>query len=154
VIPPTAEDLAADPDVAELIADLEAQRDVPRGLAPQGGGPAVERESLLAPTEIQTLPEGSMLVRRRARMVREASGAWALVLDNDSRVEAMGPTGDATRLVILPCQNLAAMERLAAGAAEEATFEVTARVLSFQGRNYAMPLMFSLMRAEDVRGLQ
>jgi hypothetical protein len=46
------------------------------------------------------------------------------------------------------------MERLAAGAAEEATFEVTARVLSFQGRNYAMPLMFSLMRAEDVRGLQ
>ncbi len=88
-----------------------------------------------------------MLVRRRARLVREPSGAWALALDND--------TGqDATRLVILPCQNLAAMERLAAGAAEEAEFEVTTRVLTFQGRNYAMPLMFSLMRAGDVRSLQ
>lgn len=143
-----ATDLSADPDVASLIADLEARRDVPRGLAPRAAaGAGSGRETLLTPTAIDTLPEGSMLVRRRARMVREASGAWSLALDNDSG-------HDATRMVILPCQNLAAMERLAAGAPEEVEFEVTARVLTFQGRNYATPLMFSLLRATDVRSLQ
>lgn len=146
--PPTADDLAANPDVAALIADLEARRNVPRGLSPRAlEAPAPSRESLLTPTEVDTLPEGTMIVRRRARMVRESTGAWALALDNDSGREA-------SRLVILPCQNLAAMERLAAGSAEEAEFEVTARVLTFQGRNYAMPLMFWLMRATDVRALQ
>jgi len=141
-------DLASDPNVAELIADLEERRDTPRGLAPRAaGGPGAARESLLTPTAIETLPEGTMLVRRRTRMVRETSGAWSLALDNDSG-------HDPSRLIILPCQNLAAMERLAAGAGEEAEFEVTARVLSFQGRNYAMPLMFWLMRAGELRALQ
>ena len=145
--PPTTEDLAADPDVASLIADLEARRNVPRGLAPRNAAAAPGRESLLEPTPVETIAEGTILVRRRARMVREATGAWTLVLDNDGGAEAAS-------MVILPCQNLAAMERLAAGLAEEAQFEVTARVLTFQGRNYAMPLMFSLLRASDVRGLQ
>lgn len=145
--PPTAEQMATDPDVASLIADLQSRRNVPRGLAPRAAETGTTRESLLTPTAIQTLPEGTMIVRRRARMVRETSGAWALALDNDAGQ-------DATRLVILPCQNLSAMEKLAAGQAEEAEFEVTARVLTFQGRNYAMPLMFWLMRGTDVRALQ
>lgn len=143
-----ARELTTDPDVADLIADLEERRDTPRGLAPRtAGGVGSTRESLLTPTTIETLPEGTMLVRRRARMVRESTGAWSLALDNDSG-------GEASRLIILPCQNLAAMERLAAGAAEEAEFEVTARILTFQGRNYAMPLMFWLMRSGEVRSLQ
>ncbi|MEZ6234012.1 MAG: hypothetical protein R3B68_07470 [Phycisphaerales bacterium] len=145
--PPTTEQLAADPDVASLIADLEARRNVPRGLAPRGAAPTPGRESLLEPVAVETIQEGTILVRRRARMVRESTGAWTLVLDNDGGTDAAG-------MVILPCQNLAAMERLAAGQADEAQFEVTARVLTFQGRNYAMPLMFSLLRASDVRGLQ
>ncbi|MCA9288911.1 MAG: hypothetical protein KDA05_10030 [Phycisphaerales bacterium] len=145
--PPTMQELAADPDVASLIADLEARRNVPRGLAPRTAAAAPGRESLLEPTAVETIQEGTILVRRRARMVRETTGAWTLVLDNDGGFEAAG-------MVILPCQNLAAMERLAAGQADEAQFEVTARVLTFQGRNYAMPLMFSLLRASDVRGLQ
>lgn len=143
--PPT--NLAADPDVASLIADLETQRNVPRGLAARTTVAPNSRESLLTPTSIETIPEGTMLVRRRARMVREGTGAWSLVLDNDSGQ-------NATRLIILPCQALAEMERLATGATEEAEFEITARILTFQSRNYAMPLMFALLRQSDVRSLQ
>lgn len=143
----TARELADDPDVSSLIADLEARRNVPRGLAPRAAAPAPMREGLLSQTSIQTIPEGTMLVRRRARMVREPSGAWVLTLDNDSG-------RDAARLIVLPCQNLTAMERLASGLTEEAQFEVTARVLTFQGRNYALPLLYSLLRSSDVRGLQ
>ena len=129
----------ADPAVQDLIRQLEAQREPQRGTEARGSAaPAAAEGKMLA--------EGKAVVRRRGRMVRMSGGEWGLAFDS-------GTAGDVKvdrPLALSPSLNLQRMEAWAMRSGDAASFEVSGRVLAYQGRNYLMPTMFQVTPASDL----
>lgn len=146
---PAAPGSPEEPGIDELIRSLEAQLDRPRGLglarAPEGPPPAQARDGVSDRTPT-ILPEGSMLIRRRGRLVRTSAGDTALAMDAD----ADAPPSLDPPMILAPCLLLERMERVALDRGEVMTFEVTGRVLAYQGRNYLLPTMFRVYPPGDV----
>ncbi len=131
-----------DPSVGDLIKQLEAQREAPRGAE----GRVAEAKAGVAKGDEVPLPEGQAIVRRRARMVRVAGGDWALAFDS-------GIGGDVKLdrpLTLSPCLNLQRMEAWAMRAGDATSFEVSGRVLAYQGRNYLIPTMYQVCPTTDI----
>lgn len=146
---PPASVPAGDPGTEDLIRVLEAQLDRPRGLglARAPDAPSPDGASDRKPT---ILPEGSMVIRRRGRLVRTSAGDTALAIDADADTPpALDPP-----MVLAPCLLLERMERVALDRGEEMTFEVTGRVLAYQGRNFLLPTMFRVYQPGDVERRQ
>lgn len=132
----------SDPSVQDLIKQLEAQRETPRGPERR----PVEAAPAAAAGEAALLPEGQAVVRRRGRLVRQAGGDWAMAFDN-------GAAGDVKidrPLTLSQCLNLQRMEAWAMRSGDAASFEVSGRVLAYQGRNYLIPTMFQVYPASDL----
>jgi hypothetical protein len=135
---------SGDPRVADLIKALESQREGTRVLEPtkplpasQAGGGAV-------------MPEGKTIVRRRGRMVRGGAGGWMFVMDSGTAGE-----GSVDRpLGLVPCMNLARMEALAGRTGDAQTFEVSGRVLTYEGRNYLVPTLYQTTVPSDLEPRQ
>ncbi|MBC7835607.1 MAG: hypothetical protein H7Y88_10985, partial [Phycisphaerales bacterium] len=87
------------------------------------------------------LAEGTFLPSRRGRMVRAPEGEWMYVFDADARGLSEAP------MVLMPCQNLAAMERITAQRGEGATFTVSGQVFAYKGKNYLLPALYIVNRA-------
>jgi hypothetical protein len=136
----------ADPAVEKILAELrEAGGDrrsaqplmpparkegVPSSVGPAGSGPAL-------------LPEGTFLASRRGRLAKSASGEWMFVVDS-------GAEGVAEpAMVLMPCQNLAGMERTAEQRGDAVTFSVSGQVFAYRERNYLLPAMYVLNRRTD-----
>lgn len=123
-----------DPDTAELLRELEAQRDTPRSIGSISAAPAAPAGEARA----DPLPEGTMISRRRGRLVRQADGQTALLINTDADTD---PSADPP-LTLAPCLVRERMEAQTARAGETLTFEVSGRVLVHEGRNYLVPSMF------------
>lgn len=139
---------AADPDVADLIKDLESGRDAapvasggaPTAATPRGGG--TESTPLLT--------EGTVLVGRRARLVRlgAAGGRYAAAFDNDPDSPASKP------LILLPCRTTEQLEWLAAAKGENVAFRLSGRTFVFEGRGYCLPTLAKALRPGDLAPMQ
>ena len=138
-----------DQAVEALVKRIEAERPGERAL----GDTSVLAEAVdpgrAGPAGVEARPDGELLVRRRARLIRMA-GAWRLAIDNDPD----GPHRSATMMVVLPCLNLERMERLAAERGENQTFEVSGIVTQYRRANYIVPTIYRLTRPGDVAPLQ
>ena len=149
--PKPADDGAADP--AGMINKLEGaarERDAARPVlaVPEPGGPPASTHA--TGPSVPTLPpekllrEGSMITSRRGRMIRQPDGDWALTFDAD----AAGKSEPA--LLLLPCLNLQAMERVAERGGEAATMSVSGIVTTYKSRNYLLPTMYMVNRPSDI----
>ena len=133
-----------EPEIADIVASLEAEREAHQPLAP------IRVDGADVPGSESVLKEGTFVLTRRGRMVRLETGQWAFVVD--SGADGM-PTLDPA-LVLTPCLNLQAMERLASDRGEELVIELTGRTLAYKQRAYLVPLMFQVARDEGIRPLQ
>jgi len=145
--PPTPS--AADPQIKELIRQLEAQRRGPRALE-RPGATAPARPAAVEADQAGLLKEGQAVVRRRGRMVRGGGGEWEFVFD---RGAAGDPSLDRP-MVMAPCLNLQRMEAQAALRGESATFEVSGQVRVYRGRNYLVPTLFQAYMANELEPRQ
>ncbi len=141
-----AEAPAADPSVTDLIKDLERDVDGPRALSRLPVAPAV--------TEAQAAslrgPDGTVLLSKRARLVRSAEedGRLAVVFDNDP--DSVG----GIPLVVLPCRAAESLEAIAASRGESTAYRVSGRVFVHDGKAYILPTLVQAVRRSDVRPLQ
>ncbi|MCE7974107.1 MAG: hypothetical protein DYG92_07245 [Leptolyngbya sp. PLA1] len=137
---------AADPSVTDLINDLERDVEAPRALSRLPVAPAV--------TEAQAAslrgPDGTVLLSKRARLVRSAEeeGRLAVVFDNDP--DSVG----GIPLVVLPCRAAESLEAIAASRGESTAYRVSGRVFVHEGKGYILPTLVQAVRRSDVRPLQ
>lgn len=139
---PTA---TSDDRLREMIADLEEKRGTPRALDPANLNLPATRKGDKALE--QTLAEGTLITRRRARLVRGAVAA-VLAFDNDPNSPSFPP------MPILPCRILEHLESTAAQHGEDLSFIVSGRVTTYQSRNFFLPTMYQAVRASDLTSAQ
>jgi hypothetical protein len=144
--PPTT---IADAEVEKILAEL---RDAGGGggdrrstlpLAPPARREAAPGAPAAAGPRPALLPEGTFLAARRGRLVRSAAGEWLFVVDSGAEGVAEPP------MLLLPCRNLAAMERLAEQRGDAVTFTVSGQVFVYRDRNCLLPVMYVLNRRTD-----
>ena len=128
----------------DLIRQLETQRGAPKAVEAPAGEGGAERLAGVA-------NEGTLLVNRRARLVRVAAdeGRFGAAFDK-------GAGGDKARMgamPILPCAALEGLEFLAANRGENVSFYVSGRVFVYNGRNYLLPTLVQATRAGDIAPL-
>lgn len=137
---------SGDPELADLIRSLEAQRARPAALE-RRANPS-ERSSTAEAREGAgtSLAEGGPLNRRRGRMVRDSAGRWVFTFDSGPKGEA----GTDAPLTLMPCQTLQRMEAWATRWGDGVTFTVSGSVYQHQGKGYLMPSAFLVNRSGDV----
>lgn len=133
------EGAARERDAARPVLAVPAPTDSATPTQPQSLGPTIPT---LPPEKL--LREGSMITSRRGRMIRQPDGDWALTFDAD----AAGKSEPA--LLLLPCMNLQAMERVAERGGEAATMSVSGIVTTYKSRNYLLPTMYMVNRPSDI----
>lgn len=101
-----------------------------------GGGGNIETRGRL-------LREGSFLASRRGRMVRSSSGEWVFTFDSDAQGKSDPP------MILMPCLNLMAMEKIAERAGEALTFTISGQVFVYHGKNYLLPTMYVINRGNE-----
>lgn len=139
----------ADPSTEDVLKQMEKERGNVPAPTPSTAPPAVEQPPAGPNGRVRTgrlLREGTFLVDRRGRMVRGANGEWMYTFDADAKGQA-DPT-----MVLMPCQKLEAMEKLAERYGESITFTLTGQVFAYKNRNYLLPGPFRVNRAnEDIK---
>lgn len=141
----------ADPQVADIIRDLEdnaALRPIPpNSLTPI---PAPESEATPKPVAPPLGEDGTLLVSRRARIVRLASaaGRFAAVFDNDPSSPAHEP------MILLPCRAVERLEAAASWRGDSTPFLISGRTYRYEGRTYLLPVLVLTQRASDVSPMQ
>jgi hypothetical protein len=139
--PPPPPPAATDPQVQDLIKQLEAQRRGPRALERTTPAEGAARPSAGEADQTKgLLPEGQAVVRRRGRMVRGGAGEWEFVFD---RGAAGDPSLDRP-MTLAPSLNLQRMEAFAAQKGDAASFEVSGQVRIYRGRNHLVPTLFQV----------
>ncbi len=146
VTPTTEARTADDPEVAELIKELETER----GQRLMQSPPAAETTEGENAEQPALTPEGTVMTNRRGRMVRLSgeSGRFAFMFDNGPDSPREAP------LVLLPSRLLQRMESVAATRGDEIVFNVSGRVLVYDGRNYLLPTLYRVERNDSVRPMQ
>lgn len=143
---PGAEETSGDPRVDAIVRDLEEARSEPRALS------AIKPLPAAAAGAEAPIPaaEGTLVVNRRGRLVRESGsqGRIAFAIDNDADAPAM------PAMVVLPCTVLERMELLAAAKGDELVFRVSGRVTTYAGRNYLLPTLAQVLPPSDVAPMQ
>lgn len=133
---------SSDPAVDDLIAELELQRRRPRALEAEHATPTQDKAP--AP-RADTLPEGTQILQRRARLVRNDT-ASTLVFE----AGAAGATSIDRPLRLLPSRLRERMEAWAGQLGDTASFTVSGVVYAHEGTNYLLPTAFTQNRPGDV----
>ena len=94
------------------------------------------------------LREGTFLASRRGRVIKTTGGEWQFHFDTSPENKADAP------MVLMPCLNLQAIEKLAVRGSEALSFTVSGQVFVYKGRNYLLPTMYSVNRRGDVTPAQ
>lgn len=141
----------------EVMKDLEkAAREVGRplpsatpgttpGVGPGAGPNAGPNAPGVATVSGSLLREGSFIASRAGRMARGAAGEWLLTFENDAKGTAIAP------MVLMPCLNLMAMEKLAERGGESISFTVSGQVFVYKGRNYLLPTLYTVNKPTDLK---
>ena len=150
--------LDEDPDVLDLLRELDAETAAPSGsqLNPQSIGPIQQRSNQHS-SQLQTAPpilapglrEGTLLIRRPARLDRSSDGAWMAIFDNDDK---SAPNG--IELTILPCALLMTMENQAIDFGDSARFVVSGRLYIHNNRGYLLPTFYQRLRTSNIKPWQ
>ena len=143
-----------DPSVDQIIKDMDKSK-TPRKVvgpankpAPESAGPTSRSKPATA-GRARVLREGTFLTSRRGRVVRSSGGEWEFAFDADAQGNA-DPS-----MIIMPCLNLAGMEKIAEKSGESATFTVTGQVFVYHNRNYLLPTLYQINHPErDIRTSQ
>lgn len=90
------------------------------------------------------LREGTFLASRRGRIVRLAGGEWQITFDADASGRGDPP------MILMPCLNLGAMEKLAERGGEALSFTVSGQVFVYKGKNYLLPTMYAVNRQGEL----
>ncbi|MCA9275823.1 MAG: hypothetical protein KDA29_07345 [Phycisphaerales bacterium] len=140
-----------DPEVKDLLRELER----PDPNDPRQDALSERLEALPRTPDRDTStatsgpPEGTLLLRRPARMVRNAQGAWSIVFDNDDPASAQ-----ADALTVLPCRALMRMEQYAMDQGDAARFLVSGRVYSYRGESFLLPTIAQRLGESDINSIQ
>lgn len=149
---------AADPRVTDLITRLEQNRQ-PRALdaamvgasapaAPAAPATRPAGATEFTPSALGALaPEGTLVIRSRARLTRPgwAAGRLVVAFDNDPKSPSRAP------MLMMPSRMLEQAEAMAGQLGEDATFLVSGRVTIHEGRNYFLPILVQRLPRGDVR---
>ncbi len=128
----------------EVMKDLEkAAREVGRPLP--GAAPATPVAPGVSTAPGGLMREGSFIASRSGRLARGAAGEWLLTFENDAKGAAIAP------MVLMPCLNLMAMEKLAERGGESLSFTVSGQVFVYKGRNYLLPTLYSVNKPTDLK---
>ncbi len=136
---PAAQPPAETPE--QIIKDLERAR--PTTPAPAVSPPANQPQApadTQATTGTKLLREGTFLTARRGRVARGVTGELLFTFDADAQGRSDGP------MVLLPCMNLAGMEKILDRAGESVTFTLSGQVFVYKGRNYILPTLYQVNR--------
>lgn len=139
-----------DPAVAELIRALEAQRGRPTtvetGMPPMDPAGREAEESRRQPStgDRLALPEGAMLINRRARLVRSGN-EWMLAFDTGLRADVfLDPP-----MALAPSLARERLEGWASVRGQNLRVDVTGRVLAYEGRNFLILLSYRLAPPDE-----
>jgi hypothetical protein len=138
-----AHSAARQPSPDDTIRDLERGRTPAPAATPAPTTPTTAPAPVAPAAEQQTarlLREGTFLSSRRGRLTRSVAGELLFTFDADARGRA------DPAMVMLPSQNLQAMERVIERAGETVTFTVSGQVYVYKGRNFLMPTLYQVNR--------
>ena len=134
----------SEPNIDQIIADLDkavgARKTGPASTRPAAPGPGIT--TVQEPTEPGVT--SGYLTARRSRIVRGADGLLTAVMDSGTAGRTEGP------MVLLPCQNLTALESIIDTGGEGTTFTLTGDVFVYRGRRYLLPSMYTVNRNTDI----
>lgn len=157
--PNPSQGLDEDPDVRDLLRELDAELQAPAGSQIQStrnisipSGARQEQQSQLQtapPTLAPGITEGALLIRRPARLDRAPDGSWMAIFDNDSPTAA-----DGIELTILPCSLLSTMEYQSIRFGDSARFVVSGRIYIHNNRGYLLPTFYQRLRTSDIKPWQ
>ncbi|MBX3385112.1 MAG: hypothetical protein KF768_00925 [Phycisphaeraceae bacterium] len=134
-----------EPTIQQIIEQLDRRVGSSRRVElPPGGGRAETNGADGSPGLSAPLVPGGFLAARRGRLVRSADGASLFVLDSGHTGRTESP------MVLMPSQNLARMESIAAAQGERVTFTVSGDVVVFRGQNHLLPRLFVVNRPTDL----
>lgn len=165
---------ADDPDVADLIKDLESKRGTSRAIdppsdlktpgearpvsEPASADPAVTPAGNTAgsPPAANTtpgsagsvIPEGTTLLNRRARLIRLTGGLLAAAFDGDTTSPAPAP------MPFLRCKMTQKLDEAARSRGEDLNLTVSGRITVYDGRNYLLPSLVQVATNGDIRPQQ
>ena len=111
--------------------------------------PTAPAAAEVAPVTIGRLQrEGTFLASRRGRVIKAPSGEWQYHFDTgpDNRLDAP--------MVLMPCLNLQAIEKLAERGGEALSFSMSGQVFVYKGRNFLLPTLYTVNRRGDVTPAQ
>ncbi|MEX0876932.1 MAG: hypothetical protein WD114_05690 [Phycisphaerales bacterium] len=156
---PEPSSIEADPAVRDLLDELEQQ------LSPDDAGDeqtsvherleSAQNRGIPRPPVVVNdrvppgFEEGTLILRRPARMTRGVTGAWTLVFDNDDPMAT-----DAPELTVLPCRALMRMEHIAMEQGDADQLLVSGRVYTYHGGLYFLPTLEQRVRAGELNPLQ
>jgi hypothetical protein len=150
------QELDEDPDVLDLLRELDKEDSTPSGVSLNSFRSvpnAASRES----SELQTAPpslapglrEGTLLIRKPARLNRASDGSWMAVFDNDDQTSPEG-----IELTILPCALLMTMENQVIRFGDSTKFVLSGRLYIHNDRGYILPTFYQRMRTSDIKPWQ
>mgnify|MGYP003125151162 CR=1 FL=1 len=150
--------LEADPAVRDLLNELNFDANPTDENRSQANRQAMHeqltpRHQLGGRQQVTTssagLKEGTLIMRRPARMIRNSSGAWTIVFDNDDPEHT-----DSIELIVEPCRMLMRMESIAMQSGDAGRLLVSGRVYAYKGANYILPTLIQRVRAQEINSLQ
>jgi hypothetical protein len=142
---------SGEPSIEQIVADLD------KAVGTTGGRKGAP-DAMVAPAPSEGAAGGSgggatesadsgatsgFLTARRARIVRSGDGSPMAVVDSGTGGRTEGP------MLLMPCQNLSAIETITDTAGEGTTFTLTGEVHVYKGRRYLLPTMYTVNRASD-----
>jgi len=120
----------------------------PRDSVNAGAAPTARAGGEFTPSALGALaPEGTLVIRSRARLTRPgwAAGRLVVAFDNDPKSPSRAP------MLMMPSRMLEQAESMAGQLGEDATFLVSGRVTIHEGRNYFLPILVQRLPRGDVR---
>ena len=145
-----------DPDVRDLLNELEFQTqptDEHRSATHKDLETPIiqtaQRKQATLPDASAGIEEGTLILRRPARMIRNNSGAWTIVFDTDQPNDQ-----NAIALIVEPCRMLMRMETIAMNEGDAGKLLVSGRVYTYKGSAYLLPTLMQRIRPQGINSLQ
>jgi len=146
--------LEDDPAVRDLLNELNfnaTPSDSNRQSASRETEPTTQltQRAQVTTTTTTGLDEGTLILRRPSRMIRNSTGAWTIIFDHDNPNST-----DAIDLIVEPCTMLMRLERIAMETGDAGQLLVSGRVYTYKGAHYILPTLMQRVRPQEINSLQ
>ncbi len=146
-----------DPAVRDLLDELSMQpsptRPPRQQLSANPSAPKIgNRPQAVASSTSAGIQEGTLILRKPSRMIRNSTGAWTIVFDNDDASSTRRM--DTIDFIVQPCRMLMQMEQVAMESGDAGQLLVSGRVYTYQGAHYILPTLMQRVRPQGINSLQ